>query len=103
MNRGSSGLNWRHGLHLYQVEIEGRPPRRDKVLTMLRSRRIGAAVHYLGVNNHPYYAKRFPEPFPNSDWATGSLLTLPLHLHLAEPHIRRVVGELANALTETRS
>jgi dTDP-4-amino-4,6-dideoxygalactose transaminase len=96
--RGESGLRTRHALHLYQVEIEAPPPARDRVVASLRSRGIGAAVHYLGVNHHPYYANRFPDGFPVSDRATASLVTLPLHMHMADAHVRRVVDELEAAL-----
>jgi dTDP-4-amino-4,6-dideoxygalactose transaminase len=102
VDRGPSGLRRRHALHLYQVEIEGSDSARDRVLGALRSKGIGAAVHYIGVNHHPYYADRFPEPYPASDWATDHLLTLPLHVHMAERHVRRVVEELAAALAASR-
>ncbi len=98
VGRGESGLRTRHALHLYQVEVEAAPPARDLVVGSLRSRGIGAAVHYLGVNHHPYYAERFKSGFPVSDWATGSLVTLPLHVHMADRDVRRVVNELDAAL-----
>ena len=101
VSRGPAGLNTRHALHLYQVAIDGEPPRRDAILTELRQNGIGAAVHYLGINHHPYYASRYPNPYPNSDWATGALLTLPLHVHMAELHVRRVVRALDAALAAT--
>lgn len=98
IDRGPTGLRWRHALHLYQVEIEGDPPRREKILVELRRRGIGAAVHYLGVNHHPFYAAVYPGPFEHSDWATRSLLTLPLHVHMAEHDVARIVKELRGAL-----
>ena len=49
-------------------------------------------------SHHPYYADRFEKGFPVSDWATGSLVTLPLHVHMADRDVRRVVNELDAAL-----
>jgi dTDP-4-amino-4,6-dideoxygalactose transaminase len=97
--RGPFDIAWRHALHLYQVAVEGPPPRRDLVVENLRRRGIGAAVHYIGVNQHPYY--RSDAAFPASDWASSSLVTLPLHLHLAERHLEFVANGLADALVET--
>jgi dTDP-4-amino-4,6-dideoxygalactose transaminase len=99
VDRGPSGISWRHALHLYQVVIEGQPSRRDRVVEKLKDRGIGAAVHYIGVNHHPAYFS--DEEFPVSDWASTALITLPLHLHMATPHVRRVVDALAYSLEET--
>jgi dTDP-4-amino-4,6-dideoxygalactose transaminase len=38
---------------------------------------------------------------PASDWASGALITLPLHLHLDEEDLERVVEHLASALAST--
>lgn len=97
IGRGPSGLMWRHALHLYQVEISGSAPRRDEVVAILQHAGIGAAVHYIGVNHHPAY--RTTEKFPVSDWASSSLITLPLHLHLDDADLERIVAELERALT----
>jgi dTDP-4-amino-4,6-dideoxygalactose transaminase len=100
VDRGPSALEWRHALHLYQVAIAGSPPRRDRAITLLHADGIGAAVHYIGVNHHPTY--RSDEPYPVSDWASGALITLPLHLHLGETELERVVSSLEHALEATR-
>jgi dTDP-4-amino-4,6-dideoxygalactose transaminase len=100
VDRGPSGLNWRHGLHLYQVAVAGSPPRRDQVVTLLQEDGIGAAVHYIGINHHPAY--RSSEAYPVSDWASNALITLPLHLHLGETELERIVASLSRALEATR-
>jgi dTDP-4-amino-4,6-dideoxygalactose transaminase len=100
VDRGPSGLNWRHALHLYQVAVSGPPSRRDRVITLLQADGIGAAVHYIGVNHHPQY--RSDEPYPVSDWASTALITLPLHLHLGESELERVVTSLGRALEATQ-
>jgi len=100
VDRGPSGLKWRHALHLYQVAIAGSPPRRDQVVTHVQRDGIGAAVHYIGINHHPAYAS--PGTYPASDWASEALITLPLHLHLGETDLERVITSLSRALEATR-
>ena len=100
VDRGPSGLLWRHALHLYQVVVEGSPPRRDKVVSRLQHEGIGAAVHYIGVNHHPAY--RTSTPYPVSDWASGALITLPLHPHLGGADLERVISALTRGLDATR-
>jgi dTDP-4-amino-4,6-dideoxygalactose transaminase len=101
VDRGGFGLGWRHALHLYQVAVEGLNGRRDVLVALLKERGIGAAVHYIGVNQHPWYRERFHEPFPASDWASACLLTLPLHVHMHAHDLERVVAELVDALEHT--
>jgi perosamine synthetase len=84
-------------LHLYQVEIVGEVGTRDRVLSRLLERGIGAAVHYIGVNHHPQYRGSLPAHLPSSDWASQSLLTLPLHPALSEAEVDRVCAEVASA------
>jgi dTDP-4-amino-4,6-dideoxygalactose transaminase len=100
LERPRPSLSERHALHLYQVEIEGPAGRRDDVLRRLRSAGIGAAVHYIGINRHPFYAPRYTTPFPVSDWASDALLSLPLHPRLDERSQLLVAGELAKAVRD---
>ena len=99
IGRGLSGLGWRHALHLYQVAVEGKPPRRDKIVHHLRENGIGAAVHYIGVNHHPHFRSELK--YPVSDWASSALITLPLHLHLSRFDLERVVSEPVEACAST--
>ena len=94
--RGKSGLDTRHGLHLYQVVVDS--SKRDTVVQRMKADGVGAAVHYIGVNQHPYYRERFIDPLPTSDWASASLISLPLHQELSRRHLSRVVDSLERAL-----
>jgi dTDP-4-amino-4,6-dideoxygalactose transaminase len=100
VDRGPAGLKWRHALHLYQVVVKGPSSRRDRVVMSLQRAGIGAAVHYIGVNRHPAYHS--PAMYEGSDWASDSLLTLPLHVRLDEADLEHVVSRLAGALASTR-
>jgi dTDP-4-amino-4,6-dideoxygalactose transaminase len=100
VDRGRSGLMWRHALHLYQVAVAGSPPRRDRIVSHLQRDGVGAAVHYIGVNQHPAY--RTSTSYPVSDWASGALITLPLHPHMGDEDLERVRSALGRALAATR-
>ena len=100
INRGSFSLGWRHALHLYQVAVDGGVGRRDEVVGRMQHDGVGAAVHYIGINQHPAY--RTNESYPASDWASSALVTLPLHLHLDDGDLERVVSSLRRALDSTR-
>ena len=95
--RPPMSLGARHALHLYQVEIDGPAGRRDQVLAETRDRGIGTAIHYIGVNQHPYYVDRLVDPVPVSDLASGNLLTLPSHPGLSESDVDRVVEVVSAA------
>lgn len=97
--RPAPGLAVRHALHLYQVEVNGPPAGRDRVVGRMRANGIGAAVHYIAVHRHPYYQRRFGAlDLPTSDWASDHLLTVPLQVHMTERDVERVVHELRVAL-----
>ena len=98
VERGGASLDYRHALHLYQVAIELPPPARDQIVARLLEQGIGAAVHYVGLNHHPAY--RTDERFPGSDWASGALVTLPLHIRLDDTDLARVTEALAQAVRE---
>lgn len=100
VDRGAVSVWWRHALHLYQVAVDGGAGRRDKVVSRMQDDGIGAAVHYIGVNQHPAY--RTNNSYPASDWASSALVTLPLHLHLDEGDLDRIVSSLRRALMATR-
>jgi dTDP-4-amino-4,6-dideoxygalactose transaminase len=99
--RPSPTLSNRHALHLYQVVVEAPSPARDEILRRLREAQIGAAVHYIGINQHPYYADRFrDQEFPVSDWASNSLLSLPIHPHMCRADVERVAAALGEAISD---
>lgn len=94
LERPAPGLDQRHALHLYQVIVDGTEGRRDRVLVELRHRGVGAAVHYLAVHLHPRFRDRWPTGFPNAEWASRHVLSLPLHPGLSDTDVERVVTAL---------
>ncbi len=98
VDRGPCDLESRHALHLYQVMVEGGHEARDQLLADLLPRRVPVALHYIAIDQHPYYAGRLGGPFEVSNWATDHLLTLPLHPQLGDGDLSFVVDELDAAL-----
>lgn len=101
LQRPPHTLDRRHALHLYQVIVDAPAPARDEVLKRLRQAGIGAAVHYVTLTQHPYYLDRFASSsYPVSEWASDSLLTLPLHVHMHSRDVARVSTSLQSAVRE---
>lgn len=96
VDRGGNTLSQRHALHLYLVRVPG--GHRNDVVASMRAEGIGAAVHYIGVNLHPHFARLGGEHLPNSDAASGELLSLPLHPGIGPSETSRVIEGLARAL-----
>jgi dTDP-4-amino-4,6-dideoxygalactose transaminase len=94
--RPAPSLRSRHALHLYQVRVPGHV--RDRVVEDMRTRGLGAAVHYIGVNLHPRFTRLADGPLPNSDAASHELISLPLHPGLHLEQLERVVGGLEESL-----
>lgn len=101
VERPPTTLAFRHGLHLYQVRIHG--SLRDEVVSRMRAEGIGAAVHYIGVNQHPRFQNKCPQDVPNSDRASAELVSLPLHPALHTDDLERVVMSLIGAVHAARS
>jgi len=75
--------------HLYQVLVEDR----DRVLAQLRSLGVHAGVHYrLNSEYLPY--RDTPADCPQAQRLSARLLSLPLHLELAEQDIDYVAAAL---------
>jgi len=86
----------RHVYHQYTLRL----PDRDRVLDELRNAGVEAAVYY------PVPAHRLPTfaasgaDLPNTEQAVAEVLSLPVHPHLTEEEVARVVHE-TRLVTET--
>jgi dTDP-4-amino-4,6-dideoxygalactose transaminase len=73
----------KHAWHLYTplVDLERLAIDRDRFITELKARNIGAGLHYTAVHEFSYYARRFgyrPEDFPGAHRVSERILSLPL-------------------------
>ena len=90
-----------HVWHLYVVRV----PRRDEVLTRLHAAGVGAGIHYpVPVHLLPAFAHRGCQQgaFPRAEALAGEILSLPIYPGITPAQQERVVGQLADALRESK-
>jgi dTDP-4-amino-4,6-dideoxygalactose transaminase len=73
----------RHAWHLYTplVNLDALTIDRDRFLSELKERNIGAGLHYTAVHEFTYYRERFgwrPADFPEAHFVSERILSLPL-------------------------
>jgi dTDP-4-amino-4,6-dideoxygalactose transaminase len=92
----------RHAYHLFTALVDDPSGgARDSFLDFLHSRRIGAAVHYLSIAEHPYYQQTFgwrPQDYPHAFSIGRRTVSLPLSPDYSEAEITRVVSAVRAAL-----
>ncbi|MFC1838815.1 DegT/DnrJ/EryC1/StrS family aminotransferase [Thermodesulfobacteriota bacterium] len=93
-----------HAYHLYTplIEIEKINKNRDWVLNALTAENIGVGVHYLPLNIHPFYRKKFglkDGDFPNAEYIGQRTLSLPLSAALEENDIDDVICAFRKVLS----
>lgn len=91
-----------HAMHLYVLRLlEDCGNRRDEIVTTLRSKGIGATVHYDPVHLQPVYQKRFGTrkgQLPVTEEIAANILSLPMHSRMTDQQTNRVSCELLRIL-----
>lgn len=87
----------RHALHLYTILVDADRAgvARDTFLEEMTRRRIGVAVHYASLPEHPYYQETFgwkPEDTPHATRIGRQTVSLPLSAKLTERDVEDVVA-----------
>jgi dTDP-4-amino-4,6-dideoxygalactose transaminase len=88
-------INELHAIHLYVIECE----RRDELLKHLRSKGVGASLHYpLAVHQHAAYANRIRggDDLPVTEHFYQKNLTLPMFPQLSEDHVDHIITSVIN-------
>ena len=85
-----------HAYHLFSLRVNEADAglSRDAVLSALNTARIGAGVHYLAIQEHPYYQERFnwkPEDTPHAMLYGRETLSLPLSPKLTDQDVEDVI------------
>ena len=88
----------RSSWHLFVVRV----PHRDAVFERMRARGIGVQVHYIPVNQHPYYRGLgyAPGATPLAAAYAEQAISLPMYPGLERQDVERVVTTLASILGE---
>jgi dTDP-4-amino-4,6-dideoxygalactose transaminase len=86
-----------HSRHLYPIRIK--KGLRDFVMEELSKRDIYCGVHYLDNTQYPMYNYAHGT-CKNAHQISSELISLPLHLHMSNSDVRRVVEEIADILPE---
>lgn len=86
-----------HSRHLYPIRIK--KGLRDFVMEELSKRDIYCGVHYLDNTQYPMYNYAHGT-CKNAHEISSELISLPLHLHMSNSDVRRVVEEIADILPE---
>jgi len=86
----------KHGYHLYVVLLNTDKVTmgRDAVLSTLRDAGIGVGVHFRALHLMSFYANTFgfkPGDFPNAEYASDRVLSLPLYPSLTERDVERII------------
>lgn len=92
-----------HAYHLFivRIDFDRLGVSRATVMNRLRSRGIGAQVHYIPVHLQPYYRRlcgTAPGSFPQAERYYQQALSLPMYPGLTVSDVTRVMEELAGAL-----
>lgn len=97
---GAPGLRWvdpapdcLSSTHLVQIRV----PERDRILAALAADGIHAGVHYRDNTDYALYADQ-AGTCPRAQAASAELISLPLHLGLADDDLARVAARLRHHL-----
>ena len=88
-----------HAMHLYVIECD----RRNELMEFLRSKQIGASLHYpLAVHQHRAYAHRIRggDNLPVTDQFYQRNLTLPMYPELSNDAVEHIISTVQNWFRE---
>ncbi|MEJ8845268.1 DegT/DnrJ/EryC1/StrS family aminotransferase [Variovorax rhizosphaerae] len=93
----------RHAHHLFTVHIDANRSgiSRDAFLDAMTARGIGVGVHYLSLNEHPYYQETYgwqPEDTPHAYRVGQQTVSLPMSAKLSDADVTRVIAAVREVL-----
>jgi perosamine synthetase len=93
-----------HAYHLYVVRVykDEAGINRAEFFQELRSKGIGANVHYIPVHLHPYYRSKFgtgPGLCPVAESAYEQIISLPMYPAMSDDDVRFVIDTVKQIIT----
>jgi len=87
----------RHSYHLFViiVKTEELKTDRDTIMNEIQKEGVGIGIHFRAIHLHPYYRKTFgfkEGMFPNAEYASERVISLPLYPKMTEENIQRVIS-----------
>ena len=97
----------RHAWHLYivRLRLDALGLDRAAVIDALASAGIGASVHFIPLNLHPYYQRAYgyaPGDFPNAERLYERSISLPIWPGMTDSQVDRVAATLLEILEAAR-
>jgi dTDP-4-amino-4,6-dideoxygalactose transaminase/nucleoside-diphosphate-sugar epimerase len=97
------GVSWladrpwgRHARHLFEilVEPEALTIDRDEFLAALKAENIGTGIHFISLHLQPYFQSLgyTPSSFPQADWVSQRIISLPLYPGMTVQDVEDVAG-----------
>jgi len=85
-----------HAWHIYalRLNLERLTIDRTQFIEELKTRNIGASVHFIPIHLHPYYRDKYgyrPEDFPVAHENYQKLISLPLNLRMSDQDMEDVI------------
>lgn len=96
-----------HAWHLYvvQLKLERLAIGRGEFIKALKSKNIGASVHFIPLHLHPLYRDIYgylPKDFPNASAAFERIVSLPIYPKMTEAEIDRVISAVQSICKQYR-
>ena len=96
-----------HAWHLYVLELnlDALAIGRDEVIERLRQKGVGTSVHFIPLNLHPVYQRRYgyrPDQFPTAVAVFARACSLPIYPGMTDGEVGHVVEAVRATLRESR-
>lgn len=85
-----SGEKHAHHLFIILLNIDNIKIPRGKIIDRLKKKGIGSGIHFLALHLQPYYKNKYnfkKGDFPEAEYASDRILSLPLDINLSKEHI----------------
>jgi len=99
----TESTNCKHVYQMYVIKVS-KSIYRDKFVSSLRSKGIGASVHFdPPAHKHPYYIRRYGEKIlPITEEVSKSVVSLPMYPQLTTEQLNTIISKVKESLLESK-